>query len=300
MASKGCIGISLAVAIVLIIIILMQCIVLLPLAHIALSHNTITNNVYYDAGVYYPGRYLLGFGHSFVPFPSTLVTVDLTDEIAQAQGGSAIYIDASFQYKYVPENLTTMYKEFKDTYHKTIKNSAPKVLAQVTTGYALPDFFGKRVEIGEVMKTKLEEHFAVKGFVTVVFFQLRNVDVPDAYETQVIETQIQAQNVRKVTFEQSARKIILSAEAIVAQADKNITVIESEADRKARNITAVAQAQAIEIVNNATATAYEGLKTKLGLSSDEMLNYVELELFRSHSSSYIVTGDAGKAPFVSV
>eukprot|EP00792_Barthelona_sp_PAP020_P006901 TRINITY_DN3079_c3_g6_i1.p1 TRINITY_DN3079_c3_g6~~TRINITY_DN3079_c3_g6_i1.p1 ORF type:complete len:310 (+),score=94.59 TRINITY_DN3079_c3_g6_i1:30-932(+) len=300
MPSKSCIGISVAVSLVVIIIILMQCMVLMPLGHFGITRNSISNRVYYEGGVYHPGRYLLGFGYSFIPFPSTLVTVDLTNEAAQAQGGSAIYLDVSFQYRYVAENLTIMYKDFKDTYHKTIKNSAPKVLAQVTTQYALPDFFEKRIEIGEIMKTKLQENFAAKGFVTIAYFQLRNVDVPDAYETQVVETQIQAQNVRKVTFEQEARKIILSADEVVSQADKNITIIESEADRKARNITAIAQSDAIEIVNNATASAYEGLRDKLGFSAEEMLNYVELELFRTHTSSYIITGDAGKTPFISV
>ena len=94
-----------------------------------LNFNAITmslENTTYDAA----GLYFLGFGHWFIRFPRIIQTIEFMANSenqllhTRTSDGLPLTLGLSFQYRYIPEHLHTLYLTFRNDHHAVYVNTA--------------------------------------------------------------------------------------------------------------------------------------------------------------------------------
>jgi regulator of protease activity HflC (stomatin/prohibitin superfamily) len=139
------------------------------------------------------------------------------------------------------------------------------------------------------MKALLEDDLQ-NMFVEVVFFQLREIDLPDEFEEALKQVQIAQQQYQIALYEQEASIVRAQTAIIEAQAQANITVLSAEADAEAYVINMEAQAKAINITLTAERLAYYAMGQQLNLTSSELLSLLWIMAVQEHESSLLIIG----------
>lgn len=70
------------------------------------------------------------------------------------------------------------------------------------------------------MKTTLNDYFTKNLFSTVHFFQLRSVDLPDAFEKAIMTTEVKKQDIQKAYAEKNTNIVELETKLQAADYDK--------------------------------------------------------------------------------
>ncbi len=83
---------------------------------------------------------------------------------------------------------------------------ARNAVLEAASGYTAPEYWNKRIIIGEAMKTELTKQMK-EMHADVVGFMLLQIDLPDSYENAIVRTEVTNQELK--TFEQ-IRKVNLT------------------------------------------------------------------------------------------
>jgi regulator of protease activity HflC (stomatin/prohibitin superfamily) len=127
-------------------------------------------------------------------------------------------------------------------------------------------------------------------YVDIVFFQMREIDLPDEFEEALKQVQIAQQQYQIALYEQEAAIVRAETAIIEAQAQANITVLSAEADAEAFVISMEAQAKAINLTLTAEKLAYYAMGQQLNLTSSELLALLWVMAVRDHDSSLLIIG----------
>jgi len=147
-----------------------------------LNFNAITmsleNSTYVTAGLYF-----LGFGHWFIRFPRVIQTIEFNAYRGsllhtRTSDGLPLTLGLSFQYRYIPEELHTLYLTYKGEHSTIYVNSANAVIANVACNYSAYTFFNDKQGIARDMQQTLSRVFREKLFASVEALQINQVELP--------------------------------------------------------------------------------------------------------------------------
>lgn len=246
---------------------------------------------------YTAGRHAIGILYNFIKYPSTLQTVEFTDNpltdmdgdyieadgpaiTAATSGGQTVRLEISFQYRLMLTQLEPLYRKYEKNYHTRFVTTSSTAIREISTRYETIDYFTDREAIAKVMhaaiNVRLQEYYAV-----VVHFQLRRIDVPTLTERTILEKLTKAQGVFEAQNVQVSTLVRAGTGLSVSTFTEQAKLEVALAQKEAAIIGNKAQANSISISINATTQAYKMLKEELELDNEQLIQYLYLEQVRN-------------------
>ncbi|UCG04491.1 MAG: hypothetical protein JSW11_11010 [Candidatus Heimdallarchaeota archaeon] len=256
----------------------------------ALNQNGLTQEI--ENKVYEKGFYHIGPLNRFIKFPTTVQPIEFYESYrldSRTKDGLLIHIQLSFQYKLRKNDLIHLYGTFALDYENYFVSQSRTTLRDVASFYNAIEFFNNRTFIGDIMFEYLIQDIDAM-YADVVYFQLREIDLPDEFEEALKQVQIAQQQYQIALYEQEAAIIRAQTQIIEAQAEANITVVLAEADAEAYLINMEAQAEALNITLTAERLAYYAMGQQLNLSSSELLALLWIMAIQEHDDSLLIIG----------
>ena len=263
-----------------------------------LNQNTLNQNI--EEKVYERGLYHIGLLHAFIKFPTTVQTIEFFSETgapgtdygplnSRTKDGLNIQIQLSFQYRLRKADILLLFSTFALDYEARFVGQARTSLRDVASVYNAIEFFNNRTTIGNEMHllltTDINEMYA-----DVVYFQMREIDLPDEFEEALKQVQIAQQQYQIALYDQQAAVVKAETAIIEAQAQANITVLSAEASAEAYVIEMTASAQALNITLNTESLAYYAMGQQLSLSPTELLSLLWIKAIMEHDESLLIIG----------
>ena len=164
------------------------------------------------------------------------------------------------------------------------------VLTDVATQFSSDRFFFDKENIGVDMQTALNATFGTMCHLSVEYFQLRNIDLPDHYETAIQQTEVKKQDINKAYAERNRTVIELQTSVKQAQIAANITINNALGQAESMIQKNEAEVQTFYNIQKQQADAFAALKTQLGLNSTELIQYIKAKLLKEYNPSKLVIG----------
>jgi len=211
-----------------------------------------------------PGMYYLGFGNMFVEFPSTFQTMYFVGDTrgiaseteddehpsiqrgplrARSFDGLEMIVSVSFQWQLEKESLKPLYDILgggtieESLYRDEFVRFARAAIVESCANFAADRFFTNRTIITDDMEMKVKAAFTRPDLgmqVAIKGLQLREVDLPDAYDEEIVKTQEQMQEVEVALAERGEQRITMQKELMVAE--ERVKQIIQESQGKAEQI----------------------------------------------------------------
>mmetsp|Transcript_54883 Transcript_54883/g.117779 ORF Transcript_54883/g.117779 Transcript_54883/m.117779 type:complete len:322 (+) Transcript_54883:86-1051(+) len=232
-----------------------------------------------DEVVTEPGMKMVGLGNMLIEYPSTFQymyfanvakSVDeqaASEEVirgpirARSEDGLDMKVSLSFQWKLEPQALHPLYgilgdNLYKDEFVRFARASVVEACSKFRAGL----FFTNRTEITAVMLDHLSSVFknpSNKLSVNIQGLQLREVDLPDAFDDEIVNTQEQMQEAEVAMAEREQQKIAMERELLVAteKVQEVIQNAKGAAEQVTLNNQAVVDQMLIEANQKALANA---------------------------------------------
>jgi regulator of protease activity HflC (stomatin/prohibitin superfamily) len=112
-----------------------------------------------------------------------------------------VNLEASFQYRPIRDQIYTIYTTFGDALETIVLRVAIDSISDTSTRFTAYDFFAKRMTINAAMIVELAENLKKNAHVELVFFQLKRIDLPDAYEDAIQATEVTKQGILRALAE---------------------------------------------------------------------------------------------------
>lgn len=270
---------------------------------IGLHYNGVTFHI--EEKTYDNGRYFLGLGHGFHVFPRRLQYIEFSESqdggsrnrpiSVWSKDGQSVIIEAGFYYRIIPGNLTNLYFLYKDNYLDKIEDIAMNVLRDVSTQHDTIDFFVQRDAINKAMHESLNARLLDEAYVEVPRFNLLRLDMPDRFE-KAVELKVIAQQEKNILeFKQLSEVINRNILVVEAEAQSKITVIRATSQANATKIRERSLAQAFKSLTGNFTTFRKQLADKLGFNYtaaapattnyDNLMQYVYLDVLKGSGES---------------
>mmetsp|Transcript_103496 Transcript_103496/g.183859 ORF Transcript_103496/g.183859 Transcript_103496/m.183859 type:complete len:310 (-) Transcript_103496:77-1006(-) len=264
---------------------------------IGLDYNRITQSIGDEA--WGTGRHWIGIGHTFVKFPSTVVTVQFTHDSrdllsgplrSRTSDGLEVSLELSFQYQLNDKQLYQMYTTFGPDYHELFVRMGMDLLTVAATKHVARAFFVNRTMIGNMMEQTVKTHFREHAFVDVPLFQFQAVSLPTDFESAIKETQVAEQKIKRMEAQQQMR--IVEYETEVIQAQRYVQVRKQEGTAFAESIKLANDANVMSL--NASqilaASAFQQVLELFKGDTAQMLKYMKVRAMRDHPSQNSILG----------
>lgn len=253
-----------------------------------------------------PGMYMVGLGNMLVEFPSTLQTMYFVADTrgtvsadadvvqpfirrgpitARSADGLEMIISLSFQWQLQQKSLKPLYallgggSKVNSLYRDEFVRFARAAVVKSCANFAVDLFFTNRNMITADLLLKMREAFAEKEIgveLLVEGLQLREVDVPDAFDQEIILTQEQMQEVEVAVAERSMRKIEMEKKLMLATQRVNKIIHDSQgAAEKTRIHNEAIVTQTINYQKK-QAVAFSGVLSKFAYDSDPFARLFEV------------------------
>lgn len=273
-----------------------------------------------------PGRYWIGFWKEFIEFPSTLNTIEFSEERPEKgvqhlsvlrsrdKDGKQILLDISIQYILRPANIGKIYKEMLLGYEDIYISELRDALAKAANEFEVEDVWNNYTNIVDLMKGKCDQVLANR-FSECWGLQLWGVTMANQFEAKVILTQVKKQAVKTELARKAQSEVRATTAVILAEYKKNITIIQSggEADKyelekgayaEAQANIVDAQAKALKIVReevcpefsrNVDDTGNITCTTPWIMTAEQLVEYQKMALLKLHNSSHLIYNLKGGA-----
>lgn len=249
-----------------------------------------------DSETHDNGRYFVGLGHYFFKFPAKLEYVEFSES---AEGGSRnhrinlwtkdgqeVFAEIGFYYRIRPEKLADLYYTYGFDYLEVIENIATNAFRDVSTEYNTIQFFEERDLINDRMHAELRERLLETVFVTVPRFNLLSLDMPDRFETAIVDKVIKEQEKKTLEFKKQSAVIAEEINLEIAKANKDIKILRAASTANGTLIEESARAAAFFKVQSSLGAFREELARELQLnvsSYDKLLHYMWLDIVRGQA-----------------
>ena len=283
----GILGSMLGVLMVVFITLIVMSFSSLEINELGLDYSAISKSV--NPEPFKPGIHFLGIGHHFIKYPKVVQTIEFAGKRTRRQQGTVrsrtsdgleVTVDISFQYRIRPDKLYELYMRFGDHYKQIFERVAVDILTDGTTNYTAYQFFYDRASIGTQMRTHLGHAYHDNCLAIIEFFQLRQIDLPDDFETAIQDTEVTRQDISKASAEQQATYIELDTVVKKAQFNKNIFVNLARGSAQEILINNNATVESLVFTQRQVSTAYQGLKTALQLTGKDLLGLIKSKLVK--------------------
>lgn len=133
------------------------------------------------------------------------------------------------------------------------------------------------------MKQDLQDQVLAATWHEVVFFQLRSLSLPDAFENEIQNTEVKGQDIHTATAEVARENVKFNTSVLVASAAVNATL---EAAYGAANKT-IFEAEAVsstikEVIQN-QALAFVYMKANLTFDNSGVIGYLKQNLVKDYT-----------------
>lgn len=131
----------------------------------------------------------------------------------------------------------------------------------------------------------MKEQFRKLCFSDIIFLQLRSVDLPNAFETAIQETEVKKQDINIAEAEK--KKVQVEVQTLIRSAEyqKNVTINIAEGDAQSILQNNAAHVESYLKVQNSQSDAYKSLKTKLNLNNQDLLKMIKTQVIRDYNGS---------------
>jgi regulator of protease activity HflC (stomatin/prohibitin superfamily) len=204
-----------------------------------------------------PGLYRVGLGNMLIQYPSTFQTMyfvsdksGITEEddeevhqsiqrgpiYARTKDGLEMSVSCSFQWQLQPDSLKPLYEilgggTLEESYYRDeFVRFARAAIVEACTKFEADEFFRYRVQITDHMLNHVRAAFQdpARGLhLTISGLQLREVDLPNEFDVELVKTQEEMQEVLVALAEREEEKTKMEKDLEVAE--KNLEQVEQEA-----------------------------------------------------------------------
>ncbi|CAG9317718.1 unnamed protein product [Blepharisma stoltei] len=259
-----------------------------------LDYSSISKSV--GTSPYLGGIYLLGIGHSFIKFPRTVLTIDFSNDAksdrpqieSRTSDGLEVLLEISFQYELISANLYDLYMNYELKYQYVIENIAIDTLTDQATKYTAYDFFMNRAKIGTEMQQALDAQLRNKTYTSVPFFQLRDVDLPDAFESAIQLSEVKKQDIQKANAEMNKIKVEIETKLLKANLNKSVTINLANGEAEAIKQNNEAEVNGFNATEMAAIYGYQALKESTNMTNPDLLNYLKASIVENYDGDKLV------------
>jgi hypothetical protein len=242
-------------------------------------------------GIYGPGRHWVWLRNFFIIFPANRVNVEFSDSGGKAppvpartgrdvndpdSGGQPVTLSFSFQYQFGKDDVGKVYKEFGEQYEARFLLFARMAVSDVAQKYTPDKFWTSRPTVAQDMYRTLKQMLRENGFCDVVDFQLLQVDFPVKYEDMITSIQLQVQYKLTSEYQQQVTNVLKDIDVLTAETNAEIATINAGAAASSSLLVNEARTTGFYAQQSAKAASYAELQKTLGLSNQEVLEYVKI------------------------
>mmetsp|Transcript_60871 Transcript_60871/g.108167 ORF Transcript_60871/g.108167 Transcript_60871/m.108167 type:complete len:351 (+) Transcript_60871:90-1142(+) len=268
-----------------------------------LTKNTITGIVELDQ-TFLPGRYWIGFWKTFIEFPSTLNTIEFSNErpeanvqhlsvlVSRDKDGKLIELDVSIQYRLMPDRLGKIYEQMTTLYEDVYISDLRDQLSKAATEFQVNATWTRYRSIRDLMLSKCVT-ILEKRHAECWDLQLWGVKVDSGYEGKLIQTQVKKQ--RQTTAEWILKHQVFRADTQKQLAtitkDKQIVVADGNAQKYNLEKEAIAKAEAQIVSANAKIISIIRDKVKFNgthMTDEQIVRYQQLVMLQAQADSSVV------------
>lgn len=292
MIGLGCLG----VGVVALIVLIFTSFRTLEVNEVGLDYSGITKTI--DKQIFTSGIHLLGVGHSFIKYPTTVQTYEYSNAKgsdgprvrSRTKDGLEVDLEISFQYIYILNKVYDMYMRYAENQNVPCMKVAIDILTDVATQYNAAEFFFSKDKISGSMQKALNETFSEFWFSTVDYFQLKSIDLPDPYEIAIQETEVKRQDIHKAEAEKQKVAIELETKIKQAQISSSITTNKAQGDASSLLQSNVATSESFYKIQLQQANALAAVKKSLGLSNAQLLTYLRAKILKEYPEAKMIIG----------
>lgn len=141
--------------------------------------------------------------------------------------GLELDLEASLQYRVAKDKLFEIYTTYGDEEKEILKRVVIDIISDSSTKYSSNQFFQQRSEIQAQMEKDLKEKVLDATFHEVIFFQLRSLSLPDAFEREIQTTEVRGQDINTASSETVRERVKFVTKVEVAQLAVQATLEEA-------------------------------------------------------------------------
>lgn len=138
------------------------------------------------------------------------------------------------------------------------------------------------------MKADLMEKVSESTWHEVVFFQLRSLSLPDAFEAEIQNTEVKGQDIQTAVAETTRDQVQFTTNVEVARLAQNATVETAKGLAQKTLFEAEAVKSTIKSVVEMQAASFKDMKSQLSFDNDQLLQYLKTNLIKDYSDSKMI------------
>ena len=164
------------------------------------------------------------------------------------------------------------------------------ILTDVATQYIASQFFFDKEKISLAMQKELNSTFADQCFATVDYFQLKSIDLPDPYERAIQETEVKRQDIHRAAAEKMRIQIELETKVKQAEIASNVNINQAQGQASVLLQSNFATSESFYKIQYQQAFSLAEVKTALGLTTDQLLQYLRAKILKEYPESKMIIG----------
>eukprot|EP00440_Ansanella_granifera_P025323 gb/GFBE01027500.1/.p1 GENE.gb/GFBE01027500.1/~~gb/GFBE01027500.1/.p1 ORF type:complete len:325 (+),score=88.06 gb/GFBE01027500.1/:1-975(+) len=242
-----------------------------------------------DEPVTQAGMRFVGLGNTLLEYPSTFQTMYFTTSTAGVQAtdgesqfkpivrgpirarsadGLEMFVTVTFQWKLEPQALKPLYEILgEEMYRDEFVRFARAAIIKTCAGFPADMYFTNRTTITNFMLEDLTTNFQLpkKGLqAQIKGLQLQDVDLPDAFDAEIANTQTQMQELEVAHAERLEKQVAMQTELLVS-----VQKVEETLER------ARGTAKSVLLANNAEVAQQLLFQERQALANAEILQQFE-------------------------
>jgi len=288
--SKGCWCTTLIITCVVLAVVLFVTLIAVSIKtidndQVGIKYNTVSRVL--GTKVYQQGRYAVDPGEKFFLFLRRYVTLTDTNQICLSSDGLVITLDIAYQYKLSQdEQLVDFFLIYGSDYETVIRLLAWSAVRETCSNWPSDGFFYNRQDIETEMLTKMQANFAAIN-VGSGFFQLSDVELPDAFNTAISQTQESMQDADQATSERAGQLTNATSSMLQMEQDAQVLIIQAQANAEVITASANATAQSITAQLQSQADVYYQVMQSLNFGAEDLINYISLQTIENSANSVV-------------
>jgi len=283
--------------------------------------NKVTGYVNLDDS-YEPGRYWIGFWKEFIEFPSTLNTIEFSNEKPEEgvqhlgvlhsrdKDKKQIALDISIQYRLGKGSLGKIYRDMLTVYEDIYISELRDQLSKAANKFGIQEAWENYPKVSKMMLDRCIEVLASRH-AECWGLQLWGVALTNQYQDKLIQTQVRKQAKKTEDARKLSAEVRAKTQVVIAEYRKNITITQAsgEADKYLIEKGAIAiaqanfisaQAKAISIVKDKVCPLADKDITGTGIDQTyhctgqntmtgrQLVNYQKMKLLQTSTEAHMI------------
>jgi len=271
-----------------------------------LVHNSLTGYVTTDQ-TWTSGRYLIGPTKEFIKFPATQVMLEFSDRSETPpveartgsdindpdSGGQPVRLSLSILYQLKPDDLGRIYTDFSTQYESRYVQFVRQAVSDVSQRFSPQTFWQDRGELTREMLKAIHDLVSKEGGADVLSLQLISADFSRKFEDSLVSIQLATQARTTQEYQKQVVKAKKDIDILRSQIQSEITVVSANAAAARTLVLNNASAAGFHLTQNSKAANYRLMQEELGLTNEQLMDYLRVKSVRTHNSQKLVVGLPG-------